>query len=331
MEIHLTAEQESVISKVEKLLALSRNNSNEAEAESAAAKAMELLAAYNLDMAIVGQTSKQDGKRNDKKRKGGLYSWQRDLWHAVSKLNFCRYWFIRGLGRGTQYEHRILGRQENVIATELMAEYLQDTIERLTVEYGKKHYPGKSRFIRELIAYREGMANRLYWRLEDLRHQRITEDRRKADEARARHSHGGTALVLADVIQTEDDLNEDYLMGLEPGTTAKRRAEREARRAAAQAAYNQQMAEEQAKWDAFAAANPEEAARIVRERERKAKEQEAKWAAEDARRAKQPSRERKLTSREQRMQSHEFYAGYDKAGEVGLDKQIDKSNTKRIA
>ena len=326
----LSAEQEAVIGKVEKLLALSRNNSNEAEAQSAAAKAMELLAAYNLDMAIVGQNKPVDGKRADKKRTGGLYSWQRDLWHAVAELNFCRYWFIRGLERGSKYEHRILGRQENVISTELMAEYLQDTVERLTVEYGKINFPGKSRFIRELIAYREGMATRLYWRLQEIRQQRIAEERRKQEEMRTRGSHGGSALVLADVINTEEDFNNDYINGWEPGTSARNRAEREARRAAAKAAADEQLAKEQLEWEAFAAANPAEAERILRERARAEEQRKAEDDARWAKMSNRPVRERKLTSREVRMQSREFQAGYVKGADVGLDKQVSKSNTKRI-
>ncbi len=323
----LNAEQEGIISKVEKLLALARNNPNENEAQSATEKAMELLAAYNLDMASIG---KQTSNRKDQKLKGGLYSWQRELWNAVAQLNFCKYWFIRGLARGQSYEHRILGRVENVASTKVMAEYLQDTIERLATDYGKKAYPGASRFIRELIIYREGMAYRIAERLRELRRQRINEERRKQEEARTRHSHGGFALVLADVIQTEDDLNEDYLHGLEPGTTGKRRAEEKARQAAAMDAYNKRMAEEQAKWDLFAKTNPEEAKRIVAERKRAIRERDAKWAAQDAKRAKAMTRPRKMTRAEERMSSPEFYAGYDKGNEVGLDRQIDGDDQPRL-
>lgn len=325
MTVLMDAEQEAVIGKVRKLLALANNNSNEAEAQSATAKAMELLAAYNLDMAILNQTKPKDSKRDDKKRSGGLYSWQRDLWYAVAELNFCRYFFIRGLSAGSKYEHQIIGRAENVIATELMSEYLQDTIERLTVEYGKRAFPGKSRFIRELIAYREGMAYRLADRLRTLRAERIKAERDRAAAATAGY-HGSNALVLADVIQTEQDLNEDYINGWEPGTTAKRRAEQQERQRKATEAYKEEM-RKQEEWDK---AHPVEAA------ERKAKEAEtyAKWAREDAakaaRRKTAVDRPRRMTSREERMSSHEFYAGYEKGKDVGLDRQIGTDNTRRI-
>lgn len=325
VEINLSAEQEGIIAKVEKLLSLARNNPNENEAESATAKAMELLAAYNLDMAQIGKP--QGSNRKDQKLKGGLYSWQRNLWNAVAELNFCRYWFIRGLTKGSAYEHRILGRTENVIAMKVMAEYLQDTVERLAVEYGKKAYPGASRFIKELIIYREGVAYRLAERLRELRRQRINEERRKQEEAKTRHSHGGFALVLADVIQTEDDLNNDYIMGWEPGTTANNRAAEKERQRLAMEAYEKKMAE-QAEWDRL---HPEEAAK----RKKANDEYWAKVMAEDAKKAKRrktaAARPQRMSRAEQRMSTHEFYAGYNKGDEVGLGQQIDHNETKRIA
>lgn len=327
-ELELSAEATAVIAKVEKLLALAGNNTNEAEAASATAKAMELLAAYNLDMAIVGKTAK-GSQRKDTRLKGGLYGWQRSLWNAVAKLNFCSYWYIRGLSRGSTYEHRILGRTENVAATKVMADYLQQAVERYARDYAAKAFPGQSIFIREMIAFREGMATKLYYRLELMRGERLAEDKRKQDEARARHSSGdgsGTGIVLASIIQTEEDLNTDYLNGYEPGTTARRRAEADARRAAAMAAA-----------EAWELAHPDEAA-AKRAADKAASD---KWWAEHAkkeeakarRRAKQPTTERYRaeTPEEQRRRMSTFGAGYAKGDEVGLDKQIDNTNRERIA
>lgn len=72
MSDQMTAEQLSIIEKVKKLMALANNNDNEHQAASASAKAMELLAAHNLDMATVGKTAKGvQGARKDNKLKGG--------------------------------------------------------------------------------------------------------------------------------------------------------------------------------------------------------------------------------------------------------------------
>lgn len=308
---------QSIIDKVQKLLALAGNNTNENEAAAATEKAMALLEAYNLDMAVIGKTGKGQ-QRNDTRLKGGLYGWQRNLWDSVARLNFCNYWFIRGLARGSVYEHRILGSQANVASTKVMADYLQQAVERAARDYAKLQYPGQSIFIREMIAFREGMSRRLCERLERKRWDTLNEERAKAEEARRNQpaGTGGTGLVLASVIQTEEDLNNDYEMGWEPGTSAARRAEREAKKAAADAILK-----------AWELANPEEAAA-----QRKAKEEEdAKWWADyKAKNANKPHRERKLTAEEERQRLSTFGAGYRKGDDVGFDKQVDKNSQRRI-
>lgn len=335
MEQGFTSEQLSAIDKAQKLFALGKNNSNEHEAASAIAKGMALLEAFNLDMAVLDKKAGRVGAaRDDKKLKGGLYQWQRDIWSAVAKLNFCYYDFQRGLRKGESYEHRLIGKPENVIGTRVMAEYLQDTIERLAVEYGKARYPNASRFIRELIAYREGIAQRISDRLWYLRREREQEAERREAEARAAARHPGaapgTGIVLASVIQTETYLNWDYLFGLEPGTTARRRAEQEARRTAAKAAADEELAKQAREWEQFEKDHPEEAAKILARRAvelaNAEREREARWAKE----RNKPIKYREMTSQEQRRNSAEFMDGLAKGDEVGLDQQIDNVKAKRI-
>ena len=167
-----------------------------------------------------------------------------------------------------------------------------------------------------------------------MRQDRIEAEERAARERAAASNHPGAAsdgkgLVLMDVIHTEEDYNTDYLYGLEPGTTAKRRAEREARRIAAQAAADERL-RQQEEWDA---AHPEEAAA------RKAKEKKEldDWWKEyqkkqerNARRRKGTYRDRKPTAREERMMMGEFHDGRDKAQEVGLDRQVDEDRRHRL-
>jgi hypothetical protein len=64
----------------------------EAEAAAAAAKAQEPLTEYNLDAAMVGQGAEQDTRREEQKIRGGFHEYERDLWGAVARLNFCLYW-----------------------------------------------------------------------------------------------------------------------------------------------------------------------------------------------------------------------------------------------
>lgn len=327
----LTPEALEVIEKVRKLLALANNNPNEHEAAAAADKAMKLLEAYNLDMSSVERT--RTGRRADEKRQGGLYKWQRNLWHAVARLHFCVYEEVKGLTAGSKYEHRVIGSQANVVGTELMADYLVQTIERLTQKHAKA--VGYNVFCRDMIAYREGMASRLVERLNTLRWERQREEERKAKEQAATTRHPGAApasnsLVLASVIQTEEDLNNDYLYGYEPGTHARRRAEREARQAAAQAAADQALALR----DAQEAADPSiREARLAEEAAREAKRQAEydKWAKKQAKKqANRKPRYRNATPEEERAMRPSFQQGRSVGDKIGLDTQIDKQTRRAV-
>lgn len=323
----MSPEAVEVIEKIR--LMLETKGCTEAEAQSRTALAMKLLAKHNLDMAAV-RDRPDDLKRHDVAKSGGLYQWQRDLWKSVSKLNFCVYISIKGLTKGSKYQNRVIGRQENVASTEVMAGYLQDTIERLAQEWAKGE--GINVFCKEAIAYREGMADRLCERLRDVREERLAEDAAKArqEETRARHpgSTPGTALVvLSSVISAEDDLNTDYLRGYPPGTTARRREEEQRRR------EEDRMARE--KWERE---NPEAyQAKLKLQAEWWAKA-EAEYQKKEAARRRRAEREgrdpdasryRAATPREERATMGSYYRGREKAEGVGLDRQIGDEGDKR--
>lgn len=338
----------AVIERVKKLLALAQGNANEHEASAASAMAQKLMEDYNIDMAVLGKSGKgTQGARSDKKEKGGLYGWQRDLWKACAELNMCVYWSLKGLTRGSVYEHRVLGSEVNVLATKLLAEYLEQTVNRLAQDKAKRDGYG-SPFVRELIAYREGMASRLVERLREARASRIAEDERKAREAKAAASHPsaapGTSIVLADVIQTEEDLNNDHIHGLEPGTTAQRRAERAHAFAVAAA---KQALWEQGNREAFVAVYDEDQAAIFDRRDAADRKRAADWELymqgkdnetygkpKKARASRSTGgysyRERKKTAAEERAELGTYSEGRLKANSVSLDRQIDKEDRRKL-
>lgn len=342
----------AVIERVKKLLALAQGNANEHEASAASAMAQKLMEDYNIDMAVLGKSGKgTQGARSDKKEKGGLYGWQRDLWKGCAELNMCVYWSIKGLARGSVYEHRVLGSEVNVLATKLMAEYLEQTVNRLAQDKARRD-GYKSPFVRELIAYREGITSRLVERLRELRATRIAEDERKKREAAAAASHPsaapGTNIVLADVIQTEDDLNNDYLNHLEPGTTAQRRAERNHKLAVAAA--------EQALWEkgdreAFAEVYGEDRAKVYDLRDAQDAKRAADWKlymegkdsdtygkgykAKKSRASRSTGggyyRERAKTAAEERAELATFGEGRLKGNTVSLNQQVDENRKGKLS
>lgn len=310
---------EAVIEKVRKLLALAGSNPNENEASFAAQKAQDLLEAYNLDMSTIGTA--KNAKREKTQRGGGLYKWQRHLWNAIANVNFCHYSYYQGNKSGGEYKHELIGSKANVIGAELMAGYLEGVVERLARKWVAENRPGKSVFIKEAIAFREGLAGRLTNRLWSLRWEHLRMEKERIDQERERNRAKGVmtenALVLQDVVNTEEDLNADYINGWEPGTSAKRRVERDARIRAAEAAANEAL-RKQREWDE---AHPEEAARRAAEELRQYNERNKNW---------KPPRERKPTPEQERAKLRSYREGWDEGADVSLDKQVSKRDVKSI-
>jgi hypothetical protein len=125
-----------------------------------------------------------------------------------------------------------------------MYDYLVETLDRLLP------YQGMQKRGREALLWLEGASDRIGERLNAKRRAMEEESRRKRDEAQANatttSSTPGTALVLSDVYSTEEDYNTDFEYGLEPGTTARKRKEAEARNAAWQAEYREKEAKRRA-------------------------------------------------------------------------------------
>lgn len=323
-------DMDKIIERIKKLLALANNNPNEAEAAFAMAKATEILEAYNLDLSVVGGNS---NARKDEKRKGGLYSWQRSLWQAVAELNFCHYFSLKGLARGSSYEHRLIGSHANVIATEMMATYLQNAVERLAQQWAKEN-SYRSVFVREAIAYREGMTGRLSERLQARRQEivdaaKIAEEERKQREARDGNASSSTGLTILNIISSEADFNNDYLQGWEMGTTAANRVADKARQEASMRAYEKQRAEKQ-RWREE---NPHlaklEDERIAAEHAAWTEKYYKKISKARPRKNVEP-RYRKATPEEERRSLGSYYEGRAQGDKVGIDTQIDAEKKARL-
>lgn len=270
-----------VVEKIQKMLKLAANNPSEAEAAAATAKAQEMLAKYNLQMADVERAEGKDGKREQMKTKGGLYKFQRSLWEAVANLNFCLYFGGAHMELVTKkrknwdgstvevkkwvqnFRHHVVGRTVNIAATTAMAGYLEQTIERITREHMKDP---KEYFTRYANSFREGMTYSIVQKIYQRRAE-ILQDEASRKAAAAHAATGSTegsasmGLTLAVYIDEETDANYDLLHG--PGTSARWAAMRAQQAAEAKA--------EEERYTRWAAENPEEAAAEKAKREAEAK------------------------------------------------------------
>jgi hypothetical protein len=201
---------ERIAARIRKLLALASNNPSEAEAAIALERASALMAEHNLTMAQV--SARGSGEERVEEKHQGAYkrqTWARDIWSAVSELNFCM-WCYRSSTRGERLErtddggsirvarevdeHTIIGTRSNVETTKAMVEYLTSTVERLARE-------SKYQSERDLHAFKIGCASRLRVRLDLLRHKRA--------ETKKRPSEPSTLPVLADVYTAHEAANEE--------------------------------------------------------------------------------------------------------------------------
>jgi hypothetical protein len=332
---NLTPEQAKALETAEKLFRLAGKNPNKHEAEAATAKAMKILEDLNLDMSVIEQGGTEKAKRSDEKMKGGLYKWQRELWKAIADLHFCFYWSMynydpnkkniyqsrlygeRVMG-GYRFEHRVVGRSVNVIAVRNMAQYLEQTIERLTRDHIDNEYyysnmsKGQAYYTNYATSYRSGIAEEVIGKIYDRRQSILNEEKRKQREAEERAAQAGMAsasdgrsLTLSSVAKSEEEANYDFLNG--DGAYAKRAAR------IADAARRQREAEEEyARW---AAANPEEARKA--EAEARKNRRRTSWNAGTAR----PKDNRDWSA----------YKAGRRAGEgVSIDPQAEARKTARI-
>lgn len=327
-----TLPNEKVMEQIQKLLNLAAKNPNENEAAAAAAKAQELLSRYNLDVAVLERNSDaKSGKREQAMVDGGTYEYQRALWKAVAELNYCYHWVqdyrvwskSKRVGNGrdrfttegyvNKKRHVVVGRIVNTQATIAMAQYLQQAIERITLErLGLSHESmivGKAissdinnqRFSNWAVSFRKGCSRRVIELLEDRRTVLLREEAKAERAAKARAERAGvsteTAITIATLTKSEHAANYDFLYG--EGEWA---ALQERRAAIAKAAR-----EEQAAYTRWAKAHPEEA---------RAKEEEE--------RKKQNRRYRGGGGGRDNTDMSAFWSGYDKAADISLEQQVKK-------
>lgn len=221
-------DNERIIRRIQKLLTMgehgkgSEDEHTRAEAMASLAKAQTLLAEHNLNYAMVmsqvvaGGTVEAAPEKREKTRMGraAKYKWQRELWAALAKTNFCWWWIVevyegkRNTSSTTSKvpvkRHMILGRESNVLVVRMMGEYLEDTMERILP------YPNRERLSRAAISWKAGCAEELVERMEE----QAERMRKQSEKARAKAGAGSMALSLRDVNQFEYEMNYDARYGL---------------------------------------------------------------------------------------------------------------------
>jgi hypothetical protein len=313
-----TDREHQILEKVQKLLSVQGRTPEETAAY--AAKAQELMEAYNLDLARLDEVG-EGGRRAEEKFLGGFYEFERELWTYVADLNFCLYWaqrvrvsrtkrdarseaLVSRLARETVVvrQHRLVGRRVNVIAAQNMATYLLGAIEATCRDWlGEGRSAGDLRS-RRAVSFREGAAHDIVTRLWERRQTQVREDERREREAAVAAGLSGvstaTALTLSTHRRTEEEANYDHIYG--EGWSARRAA-----RVAAQAQAEREAQEAYTQW---AEANPEEARRKEQERVKS-------------------ERRRSRAPRQKERDWGAFGSGQDAGASISIDQQVGERSS----
>jgi hypothetical protein len=223
-----------LIARIKKMYALSKDGgATEGEADNASRMVQKLCLEHNISLAQVesmGGAGEEGSARTKTGRKGNaMYKFQQTLMAACAEVNFVyqevAYKYTNGHRRARGYI--LIGREANVIATQLLFDYLASTCENLGIAY--VDFDNRRRMSIEALSFKEGCADRIAERLRNRHAEQILEQKREAKERNAAANHPsaapGTALVVVmeDYEQAEVDRNNDLRLGKPEGFTAHKR------------------------------------------------------------------------------------------------------------
>jgi hypothetical protein len=300
----MTPNIDSIMVRVQKLLALAGNNPNEAEATLAMQRAQELLAQHNLTLAQInenvratgGSTNPAEKRTKEKLTRSAMFKYQRRMWEALAKANFCEYMAIKqyhSSGIYSNHMHFMVGREDNVTTVKLMGEYLESTVNRLC--------PYKSG--KEVNQWKEGCSDRICERLTE----KVYEMRRKSRQQSQQPATGSTALVVMDdVYERETHGNYVFQNGNDrwcPCRNCRNRRDAEWKA--------QQAAQPPAPEMALPEAKETDAQR--RKREEREERQRAKWREQW---------QREQARENARRNAPAYRAGQQAGDNIGLDSQV---------
>lgn len=179
--------QDNVVSKIQKLLALS-HSSNPNEAALALSKAQALLQEHNLSMLDVEVRA---GRRSDRydifySDLGSRDEWRRYLLTSIARNNFCD--LIYNTGRTVV---KLIGEKENVEAVQAMYVYIVSQLEKMAVP--------------ALRAYREagGWVNTRSWKVSFFTGARYVIAQRLVEEKEAFEAAANTNRSLIVIKDTD--------------------------------------------------------------------------------------------------------------------------------
>lgn len=202
MNAQAKTQEEKAIDKIRKLLSHANDNAagSEHERDNAMRMALKLLAKHNLTMSDVAVEDKED--RESVTIEQFPCPYRKVIAAAISELYFCKF-FHEKVPNKQKFLFHFVGLESNIITTREMTLYLIKSILDESIKmYGRA--PGQAQAL--ATTFRNAASRRIM--------ERCAELRAEAEAEHQAESAPGTALVLANLYETEKTANENYIVSI---------------------------------------------------------------------------------------------------------------------
>jgi hypothetical protein len=204
-------DHQKILNRVQKMLNLANDaGATEGERDNALRMAHATLAKHNLDMADLTEAKREATAGEERVENVATFygrPWARQVCSAVGSLFFCSYIYVSHK-KATQVRHYFIGRRSNAVTAALLAEFVVKSIMKDGNRQKRQEMQGNA----WLRTFCWGAASRVQ--------ERVREIREAAEKPEA--AQPGTALVLANVYETERQANKQFLAKTYPHLRAGR-------------------------------------------------------------------------------------------------------------
>lgn len=189
---------EKIINRIRKMLDLANDlGATEGERDAALHQAYRTMAHYNLDMTTI--QASQEEPREGYDYHGFSFPFAKTVCDSIAELFFCTY-VVGGKINGTQCVHHFIGKESNAATAMVMADWIIKSI----MKEGRKLY--KQNTSPGCRAFCLGAAAKL--------RQRVDAMVAESTAANSTEYTGGSALVLANLYDSESKANDTLMMTL---------------------------------------------------------------------------------------------------------------------
>ena len=187
-------EDNNIIEKIRKLLALAERGGTEAEAAAAMEKVQALLTKHNLDIDSVRKPEESSFTREFQEFEWNA-SWIRPIAGAVAKLYFCSmYYTQQGLDKQIIY---MVGEKVNILTAQYVVDLVVATGKRLAKAYAQECYRDWGMNpVSASNSFKKGFALRISSRCAELM--------REAKRGNIKDVETGTALVVTNFYERNE-------------------------------------------------------------------------------------------------------------------------------